>query len=149
MSFVNLANDLPRQTYFTELLAGLSAAGPKDAVIIQDDSLVADWHAEGTDRVNFIFSCTKSFLSALIGIALDQQLIPSIDQPMVEYFPELPKLNSDLRFRRITIRHLMSMTSGIDWPPMDRGKRMYDQMVRSDDWVEFVLRRPMADEPGT
>jgi CubicO group peptidase (beta-lactamase class C family) len=148
MSLVSLVDDLSKQTYFAELLASLSATGLKDVIIIHNDSLAADWHAEGIDRVNFIFSCTKSFLSALIGIALDQQLISSIDQPIIEYFPELPQLNSDLRFQRITIRHLLSMTSGIDWPPMDRGKRMYDQMVRSGDWVEFVLRRPLANEPG-
>jgi CubicO group peptidase (beta-lactamase class C family) len=131
------------------MFAPLSSTGLKDAVIIHGDALAADWHVEGKDRVNFIFSCTKSFLSALIGIALDQQLIPSIDQPIIEYFPELPQLNSDPRWQRLTIRHLLSMTSGIDWPPMDRGKRLYDQMVRSNNWVEFVLTRPMADEPGT
>lgn len=149
MSIISLDNNHSKQAYFAEIFASLSSIGLKDVVIIHDASLIADWHAEGKDRVNFIFSCTKSFLSALIGIALDQQLIPSIDQPIIEYFPELPQLNPDHRFQRITLRHLLSMTSGIDWPPMDRGNGMYNQMVRSDDWVEFVLKRPMADEPGT
>jgi CubicO group peptidase (beta-lactamase class C family) len=141
--------DSPEQTWAAKTFAEFGAAGLKDAVVIHDDGLVADWHLEGQDRVNYIFSCTKSFLSALIGIALDQHLIPAIDRPMVEYFPELPRLNPDPRFLNLTIRHLLSMTSGIDWPPMGRGKGMYDQMVRSEDWTTFVLKRPLVYEPGT
>jgi CubicO group peptidase (beta-lactamase class C family) len=143
-----LKRDSAEQTRFAEILAGFGAADLKDAVVIHDDGIVADWHIEGQDRVNYIFSCTKSFLSALIGIALDQGLIPALDQPIVAYFPELPRLNPDGRFQTVTIRHLLSMTSGIDWPPMDRGKGMYNQMVRSEDWVAFVLKRPLAYQPG-
>jgi CubicO group peptidase (beta-lactamase class C family) len=142
-------NDFQRQADFAEMFSGFSSTGLKDAIIIQHNSILSDWHNEGTDRVNYIFSCTKSFLSALVGIAIDQQRIPSIDQPIAEYFPELPQLNPDTRFQQITIRHLLSMISGIAWPPMIRAKSMYNQMVRRENWVEFVLRRPMACEPGT
>jgi len=149
MTTVNLSSDNSKQEFFTELFVELNAPGIKDVVIIQDDVIVANWHTEGKDRVNYIFSCTKSFLSALIGIAIDQHYISSIDQPIIEYFPELPQLNEDRRFQQITIQHLLTMTSGIDWPPMDRSNKMYNEMVRSDNWLEFVLRRPLADEPGT
>jgi len=147
MSTTYLEHDFQRQVYFSGMFAEFGLVGLKNAVIIHHDLIVADWHVEGKDRVNFIFSCTKSFLSALIGIALDQQNIPSIDQPIAKYFPELPQLNPGHRFQEITIRHLLSMTSGIAWPPMIRAKSMYNQMIKSENWVEFVLRRPMSCEP--
>ncbi len=94
-------------------------------------------------------NCGMWVLSALIGIALDQRLIPSLAQPISEYFPELPALNTDRRFQGITIEHLLAMTSGIDWSPMDRGIYMCRQVVRSENWVEFVLKLPLAHDPGT
>jgi len=143
-----LMRDLSEQAGFARVFSRFVSVGLKDAVIIHADSIVADWHLGGEDRVNYIFSCTKSFLSALIGIALAQDLIPTVDQPIVDYFPELPHMNPDRRYQAITIRQLLSMTSGIDWPPMTRAKSMYDQMVKSENWVEFVLRRPISYEPG-
>ncbi len=71
MSISYLENDFQWQAYFTEMFSGYSSTGLKDAIIIQHNSILSDWHSEGTDRVNYIFSCTKSFLSALVGIAID------------------------------------------------------------------------------
>jgi CubicO group peptidase (beta-lactamase class C family) len=128
--------------------ANLASVGLTDLVIIHHGSVVTDWHSAGKDRVNFIFSCTKSVLSAIIGIAIDRHFISSINQPIRDYFPELPELNPDPRFPNITLRHLLTMTSGINWPPMNRAVGMHRQMVASDDWVEFVLKKPLAYEPG-
>ncbi len=54
MSTSCLENDHHRQAYFAEMFTDLGPTGLKDAVIIHHDSLVADWHLEGKDRVNFI-----------------------------------------------------------------------------------------------
>ncbi len=144
-----LSDDLKEKQYFTNEFAAFEADGLLDAVIVYDHTVVADWHSCGKDRVNFVFSCTKSFLSTLVGIAVDRGLIESMDVSITHYFPTLPQINPDPRYQEITIRNLLSMTSGIDWPRMDRGQSMYNKMVRSPDWVDFVLRLPLAHDPGT
>ncbi|MEJ2168301.1 MAG: serine hydrolase, partial [Desulfobacterales bacterium] len=55
---------------------------------------------------------TKSFTSALVGIALDQGLLSSVDQKMIDYFPEVAGKITDLRKKQITIRHLLQMRGG-------------------------------------
>jgi CubicO group peptidase (beta-lactamase class C family) len=56
------------------------------------------------------FSMAKSFASALVGIAIDEGHIKSIDEPITNYIPEL--LEKDKRFGSITIRNLLTMSSG-------------------------------------
>ena len=55
----------------------------------------------------------KSFASALVGIAIDEGQIKSVDEPVTDYLPEL--LEKDERFKSITIRHLLTMSSGIKY----------------------------------
>ena len=55
----------------------------------------------------------KSFASALVGIAIDEGHIKSVDEPITNYIPEL--LEKDERFESITIRHLLTMSSGIKY----------------------------------
>jgi hypothetical protein len=57
------------------------------------------------------FSVAKSFVSILVGIAMDEGLIRSVDDPVTDYVPELAA--RDPRFRQITLRHLLTMSSGI------------------------------------
>jgi CubicO group peptidase (beta-lactamase class C family) len=63
--------------------------------------------------VNTSFSMAKSFASALVGIAIDEGHIKSVDEPITNYIPEL--LEKDERFKSITIRHLLTMSSGIKY----------------------------------
>ncbi len=62
-SILPLIENTPDKAYFSELFQAQAPAGLKDAVIVHRDAILVDWHLEGADRVNFIFSCTKSFLS--------------------------------------------------------------------------------------
>jgi CubicO group peptidase (beta-lactamase class C family) len=59
-------------------------------------------------------SITKSVVSALTGIALGAGAITSLDQPVIQWFPEYPELNTAER-RRVTLAHVLSMTSGLQW----------------------------------
>src|SRR5215470_1072743 len=61
------------------------------------------------DSLNFSASMAKSFTSALVGIAIEEGFIKSIDDPVVNYLPELKNRGYDA----ITIRHLLTMGSGI------------------------------------
>ena len=65
----------------------------------------------GRDELETSFSVAKSFLSTLVGIAIDQGLIADVDEPVTDYLPQLAA--RDPRFERITLRDLLTMSSGL------------------------------------
>jgi len=95
---------------FDEFLRGTGTLG---FVVLDDDLLVYERYFGGADRQTrqTSFSVAKSFLSTLIGIAIDEGLIGSVTDPVTEYLPELSE--RDPRFERITLRGLLTMSSGI------------------------------------
>jgi CubicO group peptidase (beta-lactamase class C family) len=92
------------------------------------------------DTRHEVFSCTKTVLSALLGIAIQQGTIASIQQPVLDYFPERTIAHNNTRKQVITLEHLLTMTSGL-------GSER--DMGYSPDWVQFMLDRPMVAKPGT
>lgn len=92
------------------------------------------------------YSCTKSFLSALVGIALEQGAIAGLERTVVSFFPKKSFAHLDERKARMTVEHLLTMTSGLDW---QEGDPIYREMYISPDWVRYVLDIPMAAEPGS
>ncbi len=97
--------------------------------------------------VHDVASVTKSITSVLIGIAIDQGLIESVEQPLLSYFPERTIANLDANKEKITIENLLTMTSGFNcgYQP---GEQEHNEMFTSEDWVQFVLDLPMARGPG-
>jgi CubicO group peptidase (beta-lactamase class C family) len=91
-----------------------------------------------------IRSVTKTVMSILVGIALDEGLIGSVNQPILDFFPMRQIANLDARKKAITVAHLLSMTSGLAQTDSDTGL-----MIQSPDWVQYTLNGPMAAEPGT
>jgi CubicO group peptidase (beta-lactamase class C family) len=99
-------------------------------------------------------SATKSFRSAILGIAIDQGFIDSVDEPVLSFFPELADLNTGEK-SQITLWHLLTMSSGLDWPetqlpypdPQNPLWQLY-QLPRQE-WPRFIFERPMAASPGT
>jgi CubicO group peptidase (beta-lactamase class C family) len=91
----------------------LRATGTLGFVVLDDDLLVYERYFGGADRQTrqTSFSVAKSFVSTLIGIAIDEGLIGSVTDPVTEYLPELSE--RDPRFERITLRDLLTMSSGI------------------------------------
>jgi CubicO group peptidase (beta-lactamase class C family) len=110
----------------------------------------------GFDRedLHTLCSATKSFASALLGIALDKGYIASVDMKVFDFFPE----NSDLVSLspdkgNMTIRHLLTMTSGLQWD--DESTSYYDpandmyQLFTSSDPMRFILSKELVKTPGT
>jgi CubicO group peptidase (beta-lactamase class C family) len=86
-----------------------------------------------------VFSVTKSVVSALVGIALREGKLRSLDQRLVDFFPGELAAGTDPRVRTITLRDLLTMTSGYREP----------LIAASDDWVRTLLNRPLSSDPGT
>jgi len=111
------------------------------------------------DRLHELYSVTKSFTSALVGIAIHRGFIEGIDQKVLDFFPERTVANLDPRKHSMTLEHLLTMTAGLEWdewtyPYMDSQgvsdpRNTYIHMMLSADSVQFVLDRPMAYDPGT
>src|SRR5687768_15577413 len=96
-------------------------------------------------------SVTKSVVSALVGIAHGEGTIPSLDQPIVEWFPEYPDLNTPER-RRVTLAHVLSMTSGFDWNenvPYNDPRNDEIRMTRDSEPLRYALSRSFKVDPGS
>jgi CubicO group peptidase (beta-lactamase class C family) len=84
-------------------------------IVLHGDHLIyeAYYNGFGPESLQTSFSVAKSFASTLVGVALDEGFINSLDDPITIYIPELVEI--DKRFDAITIRHLITMSSGIRW----------------------------------
>jgi CubicO group peptidase (beta-lactamase class C family) len=84
-------------------------------LVLYRGELIYEWYAEGFDETTVfpVFSVTKSVLATLVGIAIDEGYIESLNQPVIDFFPEaeIPQNSSK---RGMTIDHLITMTSGLD-----------------------------------
>jgi CubicO group peptidase (beta-lactamase class C family) len=130
-------------------LAGADGASPLHSVlIVRHDRLVLEAYVYPYDGSTYhdVRSVTKSVTTTLIGIAAEQGLL-DLDAPLLSFFPDRPVANHDERKDRITVRHLASMTSGLDCSA-EGGERTLLEMVASDDFVQFALDLRMAREPG-
>lgn len=92
-------------------------------------------------------SITKALISTLVGIAVDQGKL-KIDDPMVSFFPTYTIANRDKQKDSITIKDLLTMTSGMECVglPSEATQR---EMEASPNWVQFALDRPVIHTPGS
>lgn len=97
-------------------------------------------------------SVTKTVTSIIFGIArTHNDFSVSLDTPILKYFDAKKVANLDERKKRITLRHLLTMTSGIAWHedlPYNDPRNSADLMEASRDWVQYAIDQPMANEPG-
>ncbi len=86
-------------------------------LIVRDGYLVFQYYQDpfNIENPRSIQSATKSFTSALIGIALREGYLSSLDQKVIDFFPEYDSTDIDPRMREVTIRHLLTMTAGFSY----------------------------------
>lgn len=102
------------------------------------------------DSLHDVRSISKSVVSACIGLAIAQGKIKSVDQKVAEFFPEYPSVQEGEK-SELTIKHLLTMTSGIRWNeevPYNDPENSEIQMIFSPDPIEFVLSQPLDAPPG-
>jgi CubicO group peptidase (beta-lactamase class C family) len=118
-------------------------------LLIRNGYVVADatFYPYDGQSAHDVASITKSVLTTLIGIAVDQDKL-SLDDKVVSFFPDRTIANLDARKEAITVRHLASMSSGLNCIRDDMANNSVGAMVASPDFVQFVLDLPMAWEPG-
>ena len=119
-------------------------------LIIRNGSVVLDAYFYPYDgkTVHELASVTKSLMTSLIGIAADQGKL-DLDSPMVSFFPDREIANLDRSKEKITVRHLASMSSGLELTVPQDAEGTVQEMMESQDWVQFALDRKVVGEPGT
>ena len=97
-------------------------------------------------------SMAKSFTSSLVGIAIDKELIKGIDEAICQYYDEWDCNDEDDLRSRITLRHAMTLTTGLewkeDWSKWDPKTNDALKMVASGHFVEYMAKRDGLYEPG-
>jgi len=116
-------------------------------LVIRHGYIVSETYFASQDRDtrHELYSCTKSFVSTLAGMAIDQGDVEGIDHRVLDYFPGYTFAKSDARKEAMTVEHLLTMTTGLDW---QEGDPAYRAMYMSRDWVQYVLDMPMREQPG-
>jgi len=116
-------------------------------LIIRNGHIVTDatFYPFAQDSLHDLASATKSFTSSLIGIAIDKGYIESVEQPVLDFFPERSVANLDENKAAMTLEDLLTMRSGFQCS----GEPTVQELMASPDWVQFALDLPMATEPGT
>ena len=114
-------------------------------VVIRNGYLVREEYYNGyrQDTPHQIYSDTKSFMSAMIGIALRDGFIESLDKKIMDYFPDMVYAGMDPRFFNITIRHLLTMRMGIEIE-----EKNLLTIMATNNWVRETLKLPLISDPG-
>jgi len=121
--------------------------GPiKSLMVQQDGELLIEEYRKGMHaaRTTNIKSASKSILSLLVGIAIEQGHLGGVRQNMGEFFPDYFKAHPDPEKQSITLQDLLTMRAGLASTSRDN----YGRWVLSDNWVEYVLRQPLVEKPG-
>ncbi len=135
-------------------------------LVFKDDRLVLEEYFSGKDQnwgtdlgivnhsdtvLHDMRSVSKSVVSACIGIAISQGKIKNVDQPVFDFFEDYKEYHNEGR-EKLTLKHLLTMTSGLKWNeevPYDNPENSEIQMINSGDGIGFVLSRELVAEPGT
>jgi CubicO group peptidase (beta-lactamase class C family) len=117
-------------------------------LVIKNGYLIAErYFNEGSvEQLSKRASVTKSYTSALVGIALNQGCLSNVDQKMIDFFPEVADQITDPRKEQITIREMLQMRAGYPWEETDPA--LWDALW-SGDYVHHIVDFPLTSDPGT
>ncbi|MCK5601279.1 serine hydrolase, partial [Candidatus Pacearchaeota archaeon] len=121
--------------------------------IVRNGYIVADIYLNPLfpkDAKHIIHSCTKSIMSALIGIAIEEGYIENVDVSVLNIFNDKNTEIIDERIKILTVKDLLTMQTGLH----SQDSYLYQwrglfEMQNTDDWIEYILNLPMEVAPGT
>ena len=128
---------------FAQCIEDMKEAGELHSMMVLRHGTVIGEHFAVPDSAHILWSVSKTFTAAAVGIAIKEGLL-TLDEHLVDIFPdELPDEPQEA-LGRITVRHLLTMNSGQDGDPIDdfRGKL-------PSGWVKAFMERPIQFEPGS
>ncbi|SOC86717.1 CubicO group peptidase, beta-lactamase class C family [Curtobacterium sp. 314Chir4.1] len=130
---------------FLDALESTPDVEPHSIVLLRHGQVAAEgwWSPYASDRVHLLYSLSKSFTAAAVGIAVREGLV-DLDATALSHFPELDADVTDERSRRIRVRHLLAMASGHREETLDRARA-----ADPENLVRGFLRTPPDEEPGT
>lgn len=117
-------------------------------LVVKNGYLVAEeYFNEGSmEQKARIQSATKSVTSALVGIALEQGCLTSVEQKMLDSFPEVAGQITDPRKEQITIRQMLQMRAGYPWE--ETHQDLWEGLL-SGHYPRLVEEFPLTGDPGT
>ena len=115
-------------------------------LVIRNGYIVAEKYYNGYEKeiAHNVKSVSKSFLSAMTGIALRDGHLDNLNFKMLDFFPEYIYPSIDPRKHNITIRHLLMMRAG-----MEHERYNYSQIYNSSNWLKTTIEFPLLYDPGT
>lgn len=144
----NITYEYNGKTQTTPMESLLEQTNTTAFIVIKGDTILYENYFNGyqQDTIVTSFSIAKSITSLLIGMAIDDGYIQSLNEPVTQYIPELSQINPE--YQNITLQHLISMKSGIafkdtDIPWHDKSKAYYHPHLR-----EVVTHLPLTEPPG-
>jgi CubicO group peptidase (beta-lactamase class C family) len=136
-----------------ELVAALYADAAEletlyGVLVVKDGYLIAEgYFNEGSiEQQALLQSASKSYISALVGIALEQGCLSSVDQRMFDFFPEVAGQIADPRKAQITIRHMLQMRAGY---PDEETDSAYLDALYWGEYLPLIDEFPLVSDPGT
>jgi CubicO group peptidase (beta-lactamase class C family) len=111
------------------------------------------WHPwYHSTNLHTLQSVTKTVTSVIIGVAIARKEFPDINTPVLHFFDTSQIKFIDDHKRRMTIKHLLTMTAGFSWDEnvhYDNPNNDCSVMEAGFDWVGYVINKPMSEAPGT
>jgi CubicO group peptidase (beta-lactamase class C family) len=124
----------------------------RGVLVVRHGYLVYERYWQGVDAGDGhnSYSVTKSFVSALVGIALDDGKLKGLDQTVGELLGAHLPANADPRLRQVTVKQLLTMTSGLagDDSSLGGDDNSWIAMLKSRDWVRHILSQRLVSAPG-
>ena len=116
------------------------------------DSILGRWTTFDRTTAHNLASVTKSIASTLVGVAIQEELISRVDTAVYDFFPEFAD-QPDPRKDSITLEHLLTLTSGLDWDeatyPSGYPRNDINALFRQSDPIAYILSKGTPDPPGT
>ena len=135
-----------------DILAG-NYPNTHSVLLVRNGKLILEEYFYGTKRadLHYLASATKSITSILIGILLDENLLTDLDQNVSYWFKDYQNTKWISQEYNITVRHLLSMTAGIEWDENRSAsdpRHDYYAMRRGGDWIRYVFNKELVAPPG-
>ena len=127
-----------------EAIINKEYANTAGILVLKEGKKVYEAYFNGCQEKSTIHvaSVTKSIFSSLIGIAIEEGFIKSIDQKILDFFPEYKVPAGEERLQQITIRHMLTMTT-----PYKCEMEPFQEVLTSDNWLEPALGLIGGKEP--